>query len=67
MTIEEEKEFKKCRKSPYYFATKYIKIKHSGTIKNFTTRLTEQEFNKLFKDLDNESNHRRSQIRTRKF
>lgn len=39
----------KCLESPYYYATKYLKIKDNlGNENNFTTRLSEKEFNKLF-------------------
>jgi len=41
---EQETEIEKCKKSPYYYATKYLTV--NG--KPFTTRLTEEEFNKEF-------------------
>ena len=41
-------ESKKCIESPYYFATKYLKVKnHLGELVSFTTTLTEKEFNNL--------------------
>lgn len=40
-------EIKKCKESPYYFATKYLLI--NG--KPFTTRLNEVEFNKQVKQI----------------
>lgn len=52
MNVEEilknhsEEELRKCKESPYYFASKYITIKGAdGTVRNFTTYLTEKEFN----------------------
>lgn len=44
-TTAQEEEFQKCKESPYYFATKYLKI--SG--QPFKTILSEEEFNKAFK------------------
>ena len=41
-TVAEE--FKKCKESPYYFATNYIKV--NG--KPFTTNLSEEVFNGIF-------------------
>lgn len=43
-----EQEIKKCLESPYYFVTKYLKIKHNGEEVSFTTSLTEEEFNKKY-------------------
>ena len=37
-------ELEKCKKSPYYFATKYLTV--NG--KPFTTLHSEEEFNKFF-------------------
>ena len=37
-------ELELCKKSPYYFVTKYLKVNGQ----DFTTRYTEEEFNKLF-------------------
>lgn len=39
-----QEEFDKCIKSPYYYATKYLIV--NG--KPFTTKLSEQDFNKMF-------------------
>jgi hypothetical protein len=41
------KEIKKCKESPYYFATKYLTVedKITGRSHPFTTFLTEDEFN----------------------
>lgn len=39
----DELEYDKCKDSPYYFATKYLVV--NG--KPFTTRYTEDEFNKI--------------------
>lgn len=41
-------EIQKCIDNPYYFATKYLKIDN----KTFTTKLSEEEFNKQFKFLE---------------
>lgn len=51
MTAEEIlKEIKKCKDSPYYFATKYLIVKnHKNQSISFITRLSEEEFNKIFK------------------
>lgn len=44
-----EDELEKCKKSPFYFATKYMRIKDSdGAYAPFLTRLSEKEFNKHF-------------------
>lgn len=52
---EIQKEILKCLQSPYYFATKYLQIKnHKAEVINFQTPLSEKEFNKYFKDLENE-------------
>jgi hypothetical protein len=58
MDEEVLKEIQKCKDSPYYFATKYLKVKTGqlnmmgeDVVKPFTTHLTEEEFNKLVKDL----------------
>lgn len=40
-----EKELEKCKKSPYYFATKYLTINGEP----FRTRYAEKEFNKMTK------------------
>ena len=48
---ELEEEYKKCIDSPYYFATRYLKLNYSGKTVNFTTPLSEEEFNKQFKFL----------------
>lgn len=54
MEINEVEEINKCKENPYYFATKYLTIKDSnGNIKPFTTLMTEQEFNNLFKKYNN--------------
>jgi len=58
MTQQEiQDELLKCIQSPYYFATKYIKVKntpYSDDMVDFYTPLSEEEFNKLFKKLENE-------------
>lgn len=44
-------EINKCRESPYYFATTYLKVKnHWGEYVAFTTCLTEKEFNQMFNE-----------------
>lgn len=57
MTHQEiQEEILKCQQSPYYFATKYLKVKntpYSDDIVDFYTPLSEEEFNKLFKELEN--------------
>jgi hypothetical protein len=57
MTQQEiQDEILKCKESPYYFATKYIKVKdapYSEDMVDFYTPLSEEEFNKLFKKLEN--------------
>jgi hypothetical protein len=55
MTQQEiQDEILKCMQSPYYFATKYLKVKNyrQETVP-FKTPLSEEEFNKLFKKLEN--------------
>ena len=60
MTQEEIlKEIKKCKDSPYYFATKYLIVKnHNNQSIPFITALTEEQFNKIFKDYENRRNIR---------
>lgn len=41
---EHFKEYERCRKNPYYFATKYLTV--DG--KPFTTNLNETEFNSFY-------------------
>jgi len=51
MTCKEE--YEKCKASPYYFATNYMLVKGpDGEDRLFTTRLNEEEFNKLIYDLE---------------
>jgi NAD kinase len=53
-----KEEINKCKNSPYYFATKYLKVKntpYSEDIVDFYTHLSEEEFNKQFKELQNET------------
>jgi len=53
-----KEEIDKCKNSPYYFATKYLKVKntpYSEDIVDFYTPLSEKEFNKQFKELQNET------------
>ena len=53
-------EISKCKESPYYFATKYLKVKnHFGQVVDFKTILNEQEFNKMFKEYESGRNIRR--------
>jgi len=41
-------EIQKCRNSPHYFATKYLTVQnYKKEPVPFTTRLTEEEFNKM--------------------
>jgi hypothetical protein len=55
MTQQEiQEEILKCKQSPYYFATKYLIVKnHRGESVPFATPLTEKQFNKMFKKLEN--------------
>jgi hypothetical protein len=55
MTPQEiQEEILKCKQSPYYFVTKYLTVKnHRGKSVPFTTLLSEEEFNKMFKKLEN--------------
>lgn len=46
-------EIKKCNESPYYFCTKYLTVTFAGKTIPFTTPLSEEEFNKLFKKYTN--------------
>jgi hypothetical protein len=51
---EIQEEILKCQQSPYYFATNYIKVEdYRGNLISFKTPLSEEEFNKMFKDLKN--------------
>lgn len=45
-------EFKKCMDSPYYFATNYLKVNTVQGIKPYETVLSEEEFNKVFKEIE---------------
>ena len=50
-----QEELQKCKESPYYFATNYLKIYDKTADEHpYTTNLSEEEFNKLF--LNYESN-----------
>jgi hypothetical protein len=41
-------EIKKCKESPYYFATNYLTVKnHAGKIVPFTTPVVEKMFNEM--------------------
>jgi hypothetical protein len=59
MTQQEiQEEIVKCMQSPYYFATKYLKVKntpYSDDMVDFYTHLSEEEFNEMFKKLENET------------
>lgn len=45
-------ELQKCKDNPYYFATKYIFIAEQGGKKvPFTTPYSEEEFNKIYKQI----------------
>ncbi len=47
--VERNREILKCQQSPYYFATKYIKVKnHKGETVSFNSPLSEEKFNKMF-------------------
>lgn len=48
-------ELRKCRESPYYFATKYLTVLNTSNneIVKFKTSLTEEEFNIIFKFYEN--------------
>jgi hypothetical protein len=51
-----EIELMRCKTSPYYFATKYLKIMTStGKFIPYTTRLTESQFNALCQKLKQQS------------
>src|SRR5574343_63731 len=44
-------EMMKCKESPYYFVTKYIKVKNNkGEQVPFNTALSEDDFNKMFQE-----------------
>jgi hypothetical protein len=45
------KELEKCKNSPYYFATTYLTVKTPMGVKPYQTVLTEEEFNKRFKEI----------------
>jgi hypothetical protein len=55
MTQQEiQDEILKCKESSYYFATKYLKVKnHKNELINFSTILSEKEFNKMVKNFKN--------------
>jgi hypothetical protein len=55
MTQQEiQDEILKCKESPYYFATKYVKVKnYKNELINFSTILSEKEFNKMVKNFEN--------------
>ena len=56
---ELEEEILRCKKSPYYFATKYLTVEYKGELKPFTTSLSEEEFNEMFNKLENGTYKRR--------
>ena len=45
------KELEKCKNNPYYFATTYLKIKTVKGVQPYQTTLTEEEFNRYFKEI----------------
>jgi len=50
--MKERIEILKCKENPYYFATTYLTIKTpNGETVPYTTRLSEEIFNKIFKEL----------------
>tara|TARA_R100001086_G_scaffold240480_1_gene166600 strand:- start:406 stop:633 length:228 start_codon:yes stop_codon:yes gene_type:complete len=51
-------EIEKCKASPYYFATNYLKIKG----KPFTTWMSESLFNKLYNILKQDNYDKRKSI-----
>jgi hypothetical protein len=58
MTQEEIlEEYLKCKESPYYFASKYIKVAPYSGDKYDVTLLTEEEYNAIFKDYEAGKNY----------
>jgi hypothetical protein len=51
-----KEELRRCARSPYYFATRYMKIKNKdGVWMDFITLLSEAEFNKQFSEFLNKT------------
>lgn len=48
--IDWEEELRKCKESPYYFATKYCQVEG----KPYSTSLSEEVFNDVFRALSNQ-------------
>jgi hypothetical protein len=47
--MEAKEELRRCLRSPYYFATRYMYIRKEDNVQiPFTTHLSEEEFNKKF-------------------
>jgi hypothetical protein len=44
-------ELERCKVSPYYFATHYLRIKDKDKYFKFTTNLSEKDFNDYFSNL----------------
>lgn len=53
MSDKDKEEYEKCLKSPWYFATKYLRVKdpYTGKLVHYYTPLSEEEFNEKFKNL----------------
>lgn len=52
ITEDVETELERCKKSPYYFAINYLKIKNAkGEMVNFETHLSEAEFNNIYNNI----------------
>ena len=48
MSKEDKEEYERCIKSPWYFATKYLRV--NGKV--YTTPFDEEEFNRRFKEME---------------
>jgi hypothetical protein len=49
-------EYQKCKESPYYFATTYLEVSTPIGMMKYTTILSEEEFNKKFKEINGSNN-----------
>ena len=45
-------EFEKCKNNPYYFATNYLTVNTINGVKPYTTILSEEQFNQVFREIE---------------
>ena len=66
MNNKDIEEYIKCKENPYYFMTTYMYVTnfHSNKKELFTTHLSEEQFNELFKaKIDNVITNKLNQVK----